>query len=327
MKLFIFEAAYRRLEAEIHAICPAVEPYLMAADGTITLHGKPLASEDVTPEIAWISTDLFFQGPSRDFLRFVLKCDSLKWIQSGAAGFDNPIFQALGSKPGVIYTNSTGAGKSIAEFVMGAVLNYFQPHTARRDSQRRHEWKRYGFRDVAETNWLIYGYGNIGSEVGKRARAFEAHVTGVRRNPTGEENADRMIRPDALYDNLPQMDVVVLAAASNEDNRHIVDARFLAAMKPTSVLVNVGRGALVDEVALLASLDKGRPEQAILDVFETEPLPGDSPLWDHPRVHVSAHASASSPMTGPRGDEVFLRNFRRYVLGDEVELQVRFEKP
>ena len=326
MKLFIFDAAYRRLEAEIQMICPAVEPYLMAPDGTITLHGKPLVAEEVTPEIAWISTDLFFQGPSRDFLRFVLKCDSLKWIQSGAAGFDNPIFQALGSKPGVIYTNSTGSGKSIAEFVMGAVLNHFQPHARRRDSQRKHEWKRYGFRDIAETNWLIYGYGNIGSEVGKRAQAFEADVTGVRRNPSGRENADRMIRPDALHENLPQMDVVVLAASSNDSNRHVVDAAFLAAMKPESVLVNVGRGALVDEAALLASLDQGRPGLAILDVFETEPLPEDSLLWDHPQVHVSAHASASSPLTGPRGDRVFLQNFSRYVLGDEVELQVRFDK-
>lgn len=325
MDLFIFEGAYLRLKEEIHRICPTVRPMLMLRDGTITVDGKTIAPADAAPEIAWISTDLFFQGPVQDYLRFVLKCETLKWIQSGAAGFDNPVFQSLGQKPNLIYTNSTGAGKSIAEFVVASVLDYFQPNAKRRESQAQREWKRYMFRDMAETNWLIFGYGNIGMEIGKRAQGFEAHVTGVRRNPSGNETADMMIRPDGVLDALPDMDVVVLAAASNTANHHFVNSPFLAAMKDGAVLVNIARGALVDEVALLAGLERGRPECAILDVFETEPLPQDSPLWNHPRVRVSAHAAASSPLTGPRGDEVFLRNFAHYVAGEPLELQVRFE--
>ncbi len=323
MQLFIYEPAYQRLKDQIHAICPQICPLLMTRESIILRDGKEVNPEQLQPEVAWISTDVFFSPAARAFLLQLVKGPPVKWLQSAAAGFDNPIFQSLAKKAG-IYTNSNGAAKGIAEFVLAGVIDHFQPNPARRAAQAAHDWQRLAFRDIAGTNWLVIGYGNIGQEVGKRARAFEAHVTGVRRNPSGREAADAMLRPEGVLAALPGMDVVVLTADSNDSNRHLVNAPFLAAMKPGSVLVNIARGALIDETALLAALHRAIPECAILDVFETEPLPPDSPFWDHPRVRVSAHCAAFSPLMGPRGDEVFLRNLAHYSLGEPLELVVNF---
>lgn len=323
MQLFIYEPAYQRLRDQIHATCPQVRPILMTADSRILQDGKELPPEEVRPDVAWISTDVFFSPAARDFLLLLVKGPPVKWLQSAAAGFDNPIFQTLAQKA-EIYTNSNGAAKGIAEFVFANVIDFFHPNAGRRAVQAAHEWKRLGFRDVAATNWLIVGYGNIGQEVGKRAMAFEAHVTGVRRSPNGKEPADAMLRPDGVLAALPSMDVVVLTADSNDSNKHLVSAPFLAAMKPGSVLVNIARGALIDEAALLDSLSRGIPECAILDVFETEPLPADSPFWDHPRVRLTAHCAAASPQMEPRGDAVFLRNLALYTANKSLELQVTF---
>lgn len=324
MQLFIYEPAYQRLKQQIHAICPQVRPLLMTPDSRILQDGKEVSSDAVRPDAAWISTDVFFSPAAREFLLQLVKGPPVKWLQSAAAGFDNPIFQTLAKKAG-IYTNSNGAAKGIAEFVFASVIDFFHPNAARRALQAGHEWKRLGFRDVAQTNWLIFGYGNIGQEVGKRAMAFEAHVTGVRRNPNGREQADAMLRPSEVLAALPRMDVVALTADSNDSNRHLVNAAFLAAMKPGSVLVNIARGALIDEAALLDSLARGIPECAILDVFETEPLSGESPFWDHPRVRVTAHCAAASPLMEPRGDAVFLRNLAHFTANEPLELQVRFD--
>lgn len=323
MQLFIYEPAYRRIQQQIHDICPQVRPILMTPDSRIHQDGKELSPEEVRPDAAWISTDVFFSPAARDFLLLLVKGPPVKWLQSAAAGFDNPIFQTL-AKKAEIYTNSNGAAKGIAEFVFANVIDFFHPNVARRSLQAAHEWKRLAFRDVAATNWMVIGYGNIGQEVGKRAMAFEAHVTGVRRNPSGQEPANAMLRPDAILAALPRMDVVVLTADSNDSNRHLVNTKFLAAMKPGSVLVNIARGALIDEAALLDSLARGLPECAILDVFETEPLPTDSPFWDHPRVRLTAHCAASSPMMETRGDDVFLRNLAHFTANAPMELRVTF---
>ncbi|MFZ5929819.1 MAG: NAD(P)-dependent oxidoreductase [Pseudomonadota bacterium] len=323
MQLFIYEPAYRRIQEQIHAICPHVRPILMMPDSRILQDGGELSPEEVRPDAAWISTDVFFSPAARDFLLTLIKGPPVKWLQSAAAGFDNPIFQTL-AKKAEIYTNSNGAAKGIAEFVFAGVIDFFHPNVARRKLQAAHEWKRLAFRDIAATNWMVIGYGNIGQEVGRRAMAFEAHVTGVRRNPGGAEPASAMLRPDAVLAALPRMDVVVLTADSNDSNRHLVNAPFLAAMKPGSVLVNIARGALIDEAALLDSLAQGVPECAILDVFETEPLPADSPFWDHPRVRLTAHCAAASPMMEPRGDNVFLRNLAHFTANEPLELRVRF---
>jgi phosphoglycerate dehydrogenase-like enzyme len=171
------------------------------------------------------------------------------------------------------------------------------------------------FTEVSGSRWLVIGFGAIGQAVARRARAFDAHVTGVRRSTGAQEHADAMATPDQVHELLPASDVVVLSSPLNAQTANMVDAAFLARMKPGSVLVNVGRGGLVDEPALRSALDKGVPAHAVLDVFQTEPLPEDSWFWDHPRVTLTPHASPIGSGLQARSDALFVDNLGRYLSG------------
>jgi phosphoglycerate dehydrogenase-like enzyme len=166
--------------------------------------------------------------------------------------------------------------------------------------------------------WLIVGFGAIGQAVAERARGFGAEVTGVRRSGGGHPLADHMGTLSEVKSSLADVDVVVLAAPLNDATRGLAGEGFFAAMKPGSMLVNVGRGDLVDEAALLAALERGAPEFAALDVFHDEPLPADSPFWDHPRVALSPHASSFGDGQAARNDAIFIENLRRRLAGDPL---------
>lgn len=321
MKLLIYKPAYDRIKDRLEDLTPDIEPLLLDDDSTLTLNGAEIAYEDADFDIAWASTDAYRSGPVRALFKLLRMENSMKWFQSSAAGFDHPVFAQVAAG-GVIMTRSDALGISIAEFVFARVLDAFHPNVERRAAQDEKRWDNYWFRDVAGTTWLIVGMGSIGSEVASRAKAFGAHVIGVRRSPRGDEPADEMITLDTVADAVPRADVVVLSAPANAETEHMVDQKFLAQMKLDSVLVNIGRGTLVDEAALLKSLDEGKPGTAILDVFETEPLPEDSPFWTHPRVRMTAHCAGDSQMTILRNDDLFLENLRRYLAGEELHLVV-----
>src|SRR5690606_40181029 len=135
---------------------------------------------------------------------------------------------------------------------------------------------------------------------------------------TGDEPADALAHPDELPALLGESDVVVLAAPASASTEGMVDTGFLAAMRPGALLVNVGRGSLVDEAALLTALDAGRPAAAVLDVTRTEPLPPDDPLWSHPAVTITPHGSANGDGRWERGAVVFADNLARYVRGEPL---------
>ena len=284
----------------------------MTQDRRFLAGAREVDIKDVSPEIAWLSFDLFQNRAIGEYIGAVLDSPALKWVQSGAAGFDNPVFAEL-VKKGARLTTSNAQSVSMAEYVLASVLDHFQRGPQRRRAQIEHRWDRIAFREVTASRWLIVGFGAIGREIAKRARAFGAHITGVRRSAGTDEHADEMISPDAILSYLPTADVVVLSLPLSKQTEGMVDAKFLAVMKADGVLVNVGRGGLVDEDALLKALDAGRPEFAILDVFRTEPLPADSPFWSHARVALSAHASANGSGLVARGDDLFLENLGRFV--------------
>lgn len=317
MQVLLYERSYPRIRAQLERQLPAVEPLLMGSGGTLSLAGQPIALEAARPEAAWANSDLYAGGPVREFMVACLKSQSLRFIQSSAAGFDHPVFGLLVDK-GITLATSDASAVAIAEFVLAAVLNEYQPQVLRRELQNDRRWRAAQFREVAGTTWLVIGVGHIGSEVAKRARAFGARVIGVRRTPRGDEPVDRMLSPATMREVIPECDVVVLCAPANRDSQHIVDAQFLSRMKAQSLLINISRGALLDERALIASLRRGVPEYAILDVFETEPLPEDSPLWTDPRVRVSAHNAANGSGFIRRGDALFLDNLKRFANGEPL---------
>lgn len=189
-----------------------------------------------------------------------------------------------------------------------------------RVAQAESRWERggTGHREVAGSAWLVVGMGAIGGEVARRARALGATVTGVRRHPSGDEPVDRVVTPDGLLSAVPEADVVVLSAPASRATRHLADGAFFAAMRPGSVLVNVARGELVDEEALLAALDLGRPAAAVLDVASTEPLSVASPLWRHPLVTLTPHASGHTGTTNAHYLPFVEENLRRYLAGEPL---------
>jgi glyoxylate/hydroxypyruvate reductase len=317
MRLLIYEPSYRRLEPRIAELGAAVEPVLMDETGALSLRGQPIELADAAIEAAWANNDTWQSPVGRDFTIAILKSPTVKWLQSGAAGFDHPMFGQLVQR-GVRLTTSHGQAVGMADYVLWGVLDHFQRGPERRAAQGERNWRRMMFRDLAGSHWLVIGFGAIGQGVGERARAFGARVTGVRRDQAAHPAADAIAAQADILALLPAADVVVLSVPLTPETHHLVDARFLAAMQPRSVLVNVGRGGLVDEPALLAALDKGVPEHAVLDVFETEPLPKESPFWGHPRVTLTPHASGISAGAAARNDELFLENLRRYVAGDPL---------
>ena len=290
-----------------------VEPIVMANDGTLS---GDLPWEDAAVEVAWPTADLFDpDAPLRPFFAFLLQSSTLRWIQSPAAGVDAPVFAQLVRK-GIRLTTSHVTDIPISEYVLRAVLDHYQRPQEWAASAADRAWRRHEVREVHGTTWLIVGLGAIGAATAVKARAFGATVIGVRRTPAGDEPVDRMIRPAEVLDHVGQADVVVLAAPATADTTHLVDARFLAAMKPGSLLVNIARGALVDEAALLEALDRSTTiEAAVLDVTATEPLPAGSPLWDHPGITITPHDAAGGQGRFARAADLFVENLRRYRTG------------
>ena len=316
-RLLIYGPSFGRVEAQLADVLGDIELMLMDANGEVTLQGTPVALDDAQPNAGWASADLFASGAGRNYMIALLKSKNLQWLQSAAAGFDHPIFAQI-VQNGAALTNSHGQAVGMAEYVMAGVLDHLQRGTERRAAQADAAWERFAFREVMETTWLIYGFGAIGQGVAQRARAFGAKIVGVRRDQTRHPLADELVALDGAGAWLPRADVVILSLPLGETTRHLVNADFLASMKRGSILVNVGRGGLIDEPALLAALDAGTPQHAVLDVFETEPLPSQSPFYRHPSVTLTAHASGISNGSAARNDVLFADNLRRFVRGEPL---------
>ena len=318
MRLILHEPALRRVRPALAAFAGRLQLVIVDREGAITCEGEALDADTAQPEAGWASNDGFRGGRAgRALFVALLKSQRLGWVQTGAAGLDDPVWAQLADK-GATLTTGHGQAISIAEYVLANILAHYQRIAERRAEQQARRWTRLPFREIGGKTWLVVGFGAIGQAVAERAKAFGARIIGVRRSGAPHPAADRMATLSDLASLLPQADVVALAAPLNADTKGLADAAFFAAMKAGSVLVNVGRGALVDEGALLAALANGVPEHAVLDVFQTEPLPQDSPFWDHPRVTVTGHASAFGDGQAPRNDAIFLENLRRRIAGEPL---------
>jgi phosphoglycerate dehydrogenase-like enzyme len=246
----------------------------------------------------------------------------LRWLQGIGAGVDQ--FAAAGvTRDRVVVTNASGLGAvSMSEFVIGRLLQIWKRFPEAEEFQRRHEYVRTYGRTFAGSTIGIVGLGSIGEAVAARARAMGVHVLGLRRSagqPGAEAgSAHEQFAPPQLHEMLARCDAVVVAAPATPETHHLIDGAAFAAMKPGTVLVNVARGSLVDEEAILDALASGQLSAAALDVFEEEPLPANDPLWDTPGVYVSAHSSVSVDRYLDDVFDLFEDNLRRYVAGETL---------
>ncbi|MPZ49373.1 MAG: D-2-hydroxyacid dehydrogenase [Dehalococcoidia bacterium] len=245
----------------------------------------------------------------------------VSWVQSIAAGADRMPQQLISE--GVVFTTSSGvAAQPIAEFVLGHMLMFSKGWPAFFRTQQAHEW-RAGKRpaDLSGHTVGIVGMGHIGSEVARLAHAFDCRVLGIRRSFTSrgpDEIADEAVPPSEINYLMAESDFVVLAAPLTPQTRGIVGVKEIAAMKPTAYLINIARGGLVDEPALVAALKEGRIAGAGLDVFAVEPLPAESELWDMPNVIISPHSAGGSERSLERTIDIFCGNLRRYLAGEPL---------
>lgn len=315
VRVLLSESTWARFGARLEA--EGLEPRRVAGSGAvIDAAGNHIDETEVDVEIAWATADAMREPWFARFLELALASPSLQWFHSPAAGGDVPMHAAV-LQHGVRLTTSHVNSIPIAEFVVRGALDWFQRAGEWRAAQQAAHWSHHEFREVAGTTWLVVGLGAIGTAVAERACAFGASVIGVRRTPAsadarGCESVDQLVGPDRLLDVLPEADIVVLCAPLTAETAGMVDATFLSAMGEGSLLVNVARGGLVDEAALLSALDRGLgPRGAILDVFATEPLPPDHPFWTHPAVVVTPHSSAGGDGRFARAADVFFDNLTR----------------
>jgi phosphoglycerate dehydrogenase-like enzyme len=239
--------------------------------------------------------------------------DALRWVHVAGAGVDRLLFPGL-VESDVVVTNSRGVfDEPIAEYVLGVVLLFAKDlHTTVRLQDRR-EWRHRETERITGARALVVGTGPIGRAVGRRLSAAGLVVSGVGRSGrTGDPDLGDVRPFGELHAALAEADYVVLATPLTDLTRGMVDADALARMRPAARLVNVGRGGLVVEQALVEALAEGRIAGAALDVFATEPLAEDSPLWTLPNVLVSPHMSGDTVGWHDELAELFAHNLGRY---------------
>lgn len=248
--------------------------------------------------------------------------DQLEWIHITAAGVDTLLFDEL-RESDVVVTNARGVfDRPIAEYVLGAVIGYAKDSLTSFDLQRRREWRHRETRSITGASALVVGTGGIGREIARLLRAAGMEARGAGRRPAADDPDFGVIVDSAdLAAEAGWCDHLIVAAPLTPATHGLVDADVLAAMKPDAHLVNIARGPLVDEAALLDALTERSIGGATLDVFDTEPLPQGHPLWDAPNVVVTAHMSGDAAGWREALSDQFATNARRW-LADEPLLNV-----
>ena len=296
---------------------------------------NPKLSSDPNLQIAWADTHANFEGDPIDaevfFNWFYLKPDTLRkvlaaaprlrWHQTLSAGINHILIPEYLARD-IILTNGAGTFSiPIAEFVLTYMLYHAKNLPRLLDLQAHHTWRKsidLPIQELSDATLLIIGAGQIGQEIAKRASAFGMRVWGSRRHPAPLPNFEKIVGANAWRSLLPEADYIVLATPLTPETKHLIDQSALRSMRSTAYLINIARGAVVDEAALITALQAGWIAGAGLDTFETEPLPSDSPLWLLPNVFITPHCSGFSPRIVDRIIALFLDNLNRYRTGQPL---------
>lgn len=296
----------------MEATCPEfIMDTIPGTQVTLVQHRK------VTPELLQKAEVIFgWPGPVD-----IKTAENLRWIHLPSAGADSYTNGDITLPKQVALTTSSGVyGMPIAEHVLAMILSYNRNLQDYAYHKEKKLWKGIGTtRDFFGSTIGIIGLGDIGSEVAKRAKALGARVLAVKRTPSDPpEYIDKLYGTEELDEVLIQADYVVLALPNTAKTKEIINEERLRKMRPDAFLVNIGRGALIDQEALIKALQNGWIGGAGLDVTSPEPLPEDSPLWELPNVIISPHMSGISPTNDRRKFDIFYRNLKHYVAGQQM---------
>ena len=318
----ILSARYRAQDLErIRAAAPGARIVTLSREG---LTDEPVDDVEVLLR-GWLSADAFD--------RLLSRAPRLTWVHSASAGVERALTPAARER-GLVITNARGVfSRPIAEYVVMMILAISRRLPGLLELQRERTWQPLEGVELRDVTVGIVGLGSIGRAVGALATAFGCRVVAVRRRSEegaaatatddesrsfGEVMLDRVGGPETLPTLLGEADFVVLAAPLTPETQNMIDADALDAMKPGAWLINVARGALIDDRALLQALRENRIGGAVLDTFRDEPLPPTSPFYDLSNVIVTPHTSWSSGRVLDRSVELFCDNLRRFATGEPL---------
>lgn len=261
----------------------------------------------------------FPSGPPANGGGLVL-APQVRWVQTTSSGVGGMVYSLGLADSDIIVTTARGVhANALAEFAIMCVLAHAKNLPRIIKGQREKRWGRYCGHDLVGATLLVVGAGQVGAQVGRAARAFGMRVLALvnRKDPARAAvlNVDAVFGPADLHEALGQADYVVLALPHTPQSERIIDARAFAAMKRGVVLINIARGQVVDEDAMICHLRSGHIAFAGLDVAMVEPLPESSPLWELPNVLISPHSASTAPSENNKIVDIFCRNLDAYLAG------------
>ncbi len=258
---------------------------------------------------------------SRDLLRSVfLAAPKIRWVHSRAAGLDNLLFPELVESE-VPVTNGSGVfSQSLGEFALAAILFFAKDLRRMLRNQEAGRWEQFDVDEIAGQTAGIVGYGDIGRAVARRAHAMGMRVLALKRHAPASPDPliEQFYRPEALGEMLARCDYVAVAAPLTEETRHMISDAAFAAMKSSAVVINVGRGPVIDQAALVRALTEKKIRGAALDVFEVEPLPAGDPLYTMENVLLSPHTADHTRDWLDQAIRFFLQQYERFVQGEPL---------
>jgi phosphoglycerate dehydrogenase-like enzyme len=275
--------------------------------------------------------DVLWDFPTNEERGVLDLCPNLRWVQTSSAGVGQAVKRLGLQESDLIVTTSSGVhAEPLAEFVFAALLYHVKWFAQMQAWQRTHTWERFCGGELTGQTLAIIGPGRIGREIARLGRAFGMTVWAMAATYDPARAAalgvDRLFPRQELRTMLAGADAVVLCTPHTADTENLIGAAEIAALKPGVVFINIARGLVVDEDALIAALRDGRIGFAALDVFRTEPLPPDSPLWDLPNVLINPHSASTAPSENGKITDIFIRNLRCYLEGRYGEMSPVLDK-
>lgn len=281
-----------------------------------------VTDEDLSQAVALFRANLSQAG----YKRILERATGLRWMHTASAGVENLLSDAIKER-GISFTNSAGVhAVPIAEWVLHALLMIVKRGPRMLTAQREHRWERdVEFDELGGKTLTILGAGGIGQQIARRAAGFGMRIWGINRSGREVSGFERIVSGEQWRDLLPETDFLVIATPLTAATQHLIGQPELEALPDHAWLINIARGAIVDEPALVAALQNGVIAGAALDTFEQEPLPAESPLWTLPNVLISPHNSGSSPRSTDRVVDLFIENLQRFVADQPLRNVVDLE--
>jgi phosphoglycerate dehydrogenase-like enzyme len=294
-------------------IAHEIEPHLHENTIVVRVDSEGNIDGDATDAEVYFSW--FYLKPTT-LHRVLDAAPSLRWHHAPNAGV-NHILTPKYLERNLILTNGSGVhGIPIAEFVIAYLLAYSKRLPSLYKLQNEHDWQRgLPIQELFDKTLLIIGTGGIAQEIAVRAKAFGMRIFGSSRQSKPLPNFDKVVGANEWKELLPEADFVVIATPLTPETKGMIDVDTLRLFRPDSYLINIARGAIVDESALTKALQESWIAGAALDTVFTEPLPVESPLWTLPNIFITPHCSGNSPRVKERTVALFLDNFNRYHQG------------